>query len=291
MGATIYRPDKRPRSRLLHTLGMDDLRLGAVIRAVRLRRKLRQQDVGRAAGVSHATVSLVERGHCDHLSLATLRQIAATLDVRIDLVGRWRGGELDRLLNRRHSLLAESFAAFVARAPGWVVEPEVSFAIYGERGVIDQLAWHAEAAHLLLGEFKTELVDINELLGTLDRKRRLIRQIAASRGWTPERLSVWLIVADTRTNRRHTAEHSTLLRSRLPFDGRQLRRLIRKPTTAASGIAFWTDSNPDSTRPGSRRVTGARLACGSNREGSARVRLPKKGTSTPAGHTEWVGIL
>jgi len=203
-----------------------------------------------------------------------MRRIAAALDVRIDLVARWRGGELDRLLNRRHSLLAESFAAFVTRAPGWRAEPELSFAIYGERGVIDQLAWHAGTAHLLLAEFKTELVDINELLGTLDRKRRLIRQIAASRGWAPQMVSVWLVVAYTRTNRRHVAEHSTLLRSRLPFDGRQLRRLVRKPTTAASGIAFWTDSNPGSTRPGSRLDPGPGHAIAADRDGSASVRLP-----------------
>lgn len=182
---------------------MDDQRIGAVVREVRRRRGLRQRDLAEAAGVSRATVSLVERGHIASLSLDTLRRISAAVDVRIDLVGRWRGGDLDRLLSRRHSLLAESFAAWVSRMPGWIVEPEVSFAIYGERGIIDQLAWHAEAAHLLLIEFKTELVDINELLGTVDRKRRLIRQIAADRGWQPQHLSVWLIVTDTSTNRRH----------------------------------------------------------------------------------------
>jgi hypothetical protein len=130
-------------------------------------------------------VSLLERGHCETLSLATIRRIAGAVDVRVDLVGRWRGGDLDRLLDRRHSLLAESFAAMVAHAHGWVVEPEVSFASYRERGSIDQLAWHAETGHLLVVELKTQLVDVNELLGTLDRKRRLIRQIVAGRGWAP----------------------------------------------------------------------------------------------------------
>ena len=230
------------------------------MRAVRLRRGLRQQDVAQAAGVSHATVSLVERGHCEHLSVATVRRVSAALDVRIDLVGRWRGGDLDRLLNRRHSLLAEGFAAHVARVAGWIVEPEVSFSIYGERGVIDQLIWHAGARHLILVEFKTELVDVNELLGTLDRKRRLIRQIAASRGWAPDQISVWLVVADTSTNRRHARDHATLLHSRLPFDGRQLRALLRHPSKPASGVAFWAYANPGSTRSGSRRVGRAEAA-------------------------------
>jgi len=36
-----------------------------------------------------------------------MRRIAAVLDIRIDCVARWRGGDLDRLVSRRHSLLAE----------------------------------------------------------------------------------------------------------------------------------------------------------------------------------------
>jgi transcriptional regulator with XRE-family HTH domain len=151
---------------------VNDQALGAVIRAIRLRRGLRQVDVARAAAVSHATISLVERGHCQSLSLDAIRKIAAAVDVRIELLGWWRGGDLGRLLNRRHSLLAESVAACISGTPGWVVEPEVSFAIYGERGVIDQLAWHASTAHLLMIELKSQLVDVTEMLGTLDKKRR-----------------------------------------------------------------------------------------------------------------------
>ena len=207
------------------------------------------------ADVSRATVSLLERGHCETLSLIAVRRIAATVDVRIELVGRWRGGDLDRLLNRRHSVLAEDFAAALTQTEGWQIEPEVSFSIYGERGVIDQLAWHSETGHLLVVEFKTQLVDINELLGTLDRKRRLIRQIAAGRGWRPSRVSVWLVIADTCTNRRHVREHATLLRSQLPLDSRQLRKLLRDPTEAGSGVAFWSDASGRSTRSGIRTVS------------------------------------
>jgi transcriptional regulator with XRE-family HTH domain len=126
---------------------MDDLHFGAAVRAVRKRRRLGQADLAHLSGVSRATVSLVERGHCKKLSLLTVRRIASALDIRTELLARWRGGELDRLLSRRHSMLAESFAAFLLAQPGWVVEPEVSYSIYGERGAIDQLAWHEETAH------------------------------------------------------------------------------------------------------------------------------------------------
>lgn len=233
---------------------MDDQRLGALVRAVRLRHRLRQQDVADAAGVSQSTVSLVERGHFRTLPVEVVRRIAAALDVRVELIGRWRGGDADRLLGRRHSMLAESFACFVAAHHGWIVEPEVSFAIYGERGIIDQLAWNAAAGHLLVVEFKTAFVDVNDMLGTLDRKRRLIRQIVAERGWQPRAVSVWLIVSDTRTNRRHAIEHATLLRSRFPLDGRQLRPLLRHPSLPTAGLAFWTGSSPG----GARQIGGTR---------------------------------
>ncbi|MGD0018458.1 MAG: helix-turn-helix domain-containing protein [Candidatus Limnocylindrales bacterium] len=236
---------------------MDDLQFGSIVRAVRKRRSLSQVELARLAGVSHATVSLIERGHCEKLSLRTVRRIGSALDVRIELLGRWRGGELDRLLSRRHSMLGESFAQFLLSHPGWVVEPEVSFSVWGERGTIDQLGWHACTGHLLVVELKTALVDINEMLGTLDKKLRLARTIAGERGWRPAMVSVWLIVEDTKTNRRHAAEHRTLLASRLRLDGRHLRSFVGRPTLATSGLAFWTNANPHGRRPGPRVDGGA----------------------------------
>jgi transcriptional regulator with XRE-family HTH domain len=259
---------------------MED-RLGALIRAVRRRRGMRQEDLARLAGVSHSTVSLVERGHWQKLSLATLRAIAAAVDVRVDLMGRWRGGDADRLLNRRHSLLAESVVASLTALPGWIVEAEVSFAIYGERGVVDLLAWHGASSQLLAIELKTEFVDVNELIGTLDRKVRLAGAIASSRGWRPRHVSAWLIVSDTRTNRRHFGQHATLLRGRFPMDGRQLRGFLAKPGQSAWGLSFWPDSNPggtgsdnDRTRTRIRAAKGRELRVGALGRGGIRPPCP-----------------
>jgi transcriptional regulator with XRE-family HTH domain len=76
---------------------MNDARIGAAFRAVRVRRRWRQEDVVRKAGVSRSFVSLVERGHIDHVSLATLRRLGQVSDIRFDTYPRWRGGELDSL--------------------------------------------------------------------------------------------------------------------------------------------------------------------------------------------------
>ncbi len=124
---------------------------------------------------------------------------------------------------------------------GWAFEAEVSFSILGERGIVDQLGWHQATSHLLVIELKTEFVDINEMLGTLDRKVRLARSIAAQRGWHPQAVSVWLIVAESRTNRRHAADHSTLLGSRFSCDGRSLVAFLRHPVAPTRGLAFWTN--------------------------------------------------
>ena len=57
---------------------------------------------------------------------------------------RWHGGDLDRVANAAHAALHESIGRFLASLAGWTWLPEVTYAIYGERGVIDILAWHAE---------------------------------------------------------------------------------------------------------------------------------------------------
>ena len=256
------------------TLDMDDLRLGALLRAVRTRRGLRQRDVADIAHVSHAAVSLVERGHCQTLSLAAIRRIGAAVDVRVEVVGRWRGGDADRLLSRAHSMLAEDVASAILVRPGWEVVPEVSFSIFGERGVIDQLAWHPATGTLLVIELKTQFVDVNEMLGTLDRKQRLARSIANDHAWTPVRVAAWVILTDTSTNRRHARDHASLLRARLPSDCRGLRALLRNPGGAPSGLAFWANSNARSTRPEHRPAKPTT-------RGDSAPRRPSSSVSSP----------
>ncbi len=56
-----------------------------------------------------------------------------------------------------------------SRLAEWLAQPEVSFAIYGERGVIDILAFHPRSRALLVIELKTGIVDVQALIGTVDR--------------------------------------------------------------------------------------------------------------------------
>jgi transcriptional regulator with XRE-family HTH domain len=172
-----------------HDPAVEDMRIAAAFRAVRIRRRLRQSDVADRARVHRSTVSRVERGHFGSLSLDTIREIASVLDVRVELLPRWRGSDLDRLLNVAHSALHESVSSFFSSIAGWEIVPEVSFSIYGERGVIDILAWHVATRSLLVIELKTAIVDVQELVGTFDRKMRLAIRVARERGWDPMKVS------------------------------------------------------------------------------------------------------
>ena len=208
---------------------MDDHRIGATLRAIRIKRRWRQSDLAARARVSRWVVMRIEHGRLASIPVGKLRAVADALDARIDAVVRWQGGDLPRLLSARHSRMHEVMARFFAGMPGWVAEPEVSFSIFGERGVIDILAWHPTRRILLVIELKTEVVDVNELLGTLDRKRRLGLEIARARGWRPEAVATWLVVAPSRTNRRALADHAAVLRSKLPADARASRTWLRDP--------------------------------------------------------------
>jgi len=236
---------------------MDDIRVGAALRAIRIRRRLRQADVAALAGVSPSTVSRVERGHFGSVSLDALRAVAKVLDVRIDMVARWRGGDLDRLLNARHSNLHELVARMFTGLPDWVTRPEVSFAIYGERGVIDIFAWHPRRRMLIVIELKTDIVDVNDLVGSVDRKRRHAVEVAMDLGWIqkgdpPPGVSTWIIVSDSSTNRRRVGAHQSMLRAAFPSDGRSIHGWLSRPIEPIRALSFWADAG---TLP-----RGARLA-------------------------------
>jgi transcriptional regulator with XRE-family HTH domain len=244
---------------------MDDQRFGSTIRAIRIRRKLRQSDLARLADVSVGMISLIERGHLDRVTLASIRAVAKALDVRVDLVPRWRAGDLDRLLNARHSALHEEVARSLATRPDWLAEPEVSFAIYSERGIIDILAWHAKHQMLLVIELKTDIADVNELVGTLDRKRRLAVQIARKHGWSVAngaKVSAWLIVAESRTNHRRVQAHKTMLRGALPLDGRSMAGWLADPSRPIGAVSFWPILNHGGLRSGPTPVRRVRAAKG-----------------------------
>jgi len=217
---------------------MDDHHVGTAFRAMRIRKRWRQEDLSARAGVSRASIGRIESGQLASVPLGTIRRVAAALDARFDTVVRWQGGDLGRLLNGRHAAMHEAMARLFASLDGWVAEPEVSFSIYGERGVIDILAWYPVSHVLLVIELKTEFVDVNELMGSVDRKRRLAAVIARERGWDPIGVATWVVLSDNRTNRRALAAHETVMRTKFPVDGRRIRPWLRRPVARLDALSF-----------------------------------------------------
>jgi len=121
---------------------MDDQQVGIALRPIRVRKRWRQSDLSGKAGVSRSMIVRVEHGRIETVPLGAIRRLAAALDARSDTVVRWQGGDLGRLLNARHSAMHEAVARLFDSLDGWTAEPEVSSSIFGERGIIDILAWH-----------------------------------------------------------------------------------------------------------------------------------------------------
>lgn len=190
------------------------------------------------ARTSPSSVSRIERGLIGTLPVDIVRRVAVALEIRLDLVASWRGGDLERIVSARHSALHERMADRLGKAPGWVSAAEVSYSIWGERGVIDRLAFHAERRMLGVFELKADLNDPAGLVAQVDRYRRLAREIAQSRGWEAEAVSCWAVIADTDTNRRRLMAHRELLRGALPAGRRELATFLRDPVQPVDGLTF-----------------------------------------------------
>ena len=229
---------------------MDDLAFGRLVKLARMRRRMRQQEVATAAGVSRPVVSRLERGHLGELRLSDARAIAAVVDIRIEVQPRSRAVDLDRISNGRHAALADYLVRWIGQLSQWAIKAEVSYSEYGERGVIDLVCWHAATRSLLIVEIKTELMDFGELLAKLDAKERLAPRVAERFGWRPLTVSTCLLVADSSTNRRRATAHAALIGAALPSDGVTLTRWLKSPVGVVHAIRFVADVRPGNVRSG-----------------------------------------
>lgn len=252
-------------------LAVDTIRFGRAIRALRRREALRQADVGQRAGVSDTTISRIERGIVGPVAFARLRRIGEAVGAEIELNVRWRGEELDRLLDEAHAGLVDAAVALLGRA-GWDVRVEATFAVAGERGSIDVLAWHASTRLVLVGEVKSVVPDAQAMIATLDRKARLAPSIAADRGWQCTGVARVLFVGEGRTSRARIERHAAMFEAAFPVRGRAALGWIREPAPASppSALLFLDTLPADGRRchrvsSDSRRVTVARRLSGSSR--------------------------
>jgi transcriptional regulator with XRE-family HTH domain len=232
-------------------------RLGRICRLIRVRQRMTQATLATRAGVTRATVSLLERGAVSSLRLGVVEAILSALGARLDLRILWNGPELDRLLDAGHAALAGVIKRRLERW-GWIVRVEVSYSRYGERGRIDLLAFHPVGI-LLVIEIKTDLVDVQALLGAMDVKTRLARHVAEQFGWDVLHVVPAIVFAEDRTVRDRLRAVDTLF-DRFSLHGRNAISWLRRPTEIPSGLLWFAAQGATENRSSGRRRVYQRRA-------------------------------
>lgn len=228
----------------VQSVGMDPIRFGLGIRALRQRRGWTQARLAAEARLSQAAVSRAERRDAWRMTVRTLNRIAETLGARTSLRVLWQGEALDRLLDAAHAGLVDQVVAILVER-GWEVVAEATFNHFGERGSIDILAWHPASRALLIVEVKSVVPDIQALAG-MDRRQRIGLILARQRGWHVASVSRLIVLPEDRTARRRIASHAATFDSAYPTRTRAVRQWLAAPSEALAGIMF-LPSSPGTT--------------------------------------------
>lgn len=235
--------------------------LPRALRALRRRRGWRQSDLGRRAGLSRDVAQRAENGDVLGVTVRSLDQLATALGATLVVELRWRGAELDALIDRVHAALVTAAARRLERA-GWTVYPEVSFNHYGDRGRCDLIAWHAPTGTLLIVEVKSRVANLQDTLGRLDVKVRLAGVLAQDLGLGhPARVACALVLGEDGTNRRVILRHEPLFR-RFGIRGRSAFAWLREPTRPAGGLLWYESPDADDTSIRRRQVASQRPPAG-----------------------------
>lgn len=237
--------------------------IGRALRALRHRKGWRQADLSSFSGVARSVISDLEAGILDLHAIGALERVAEAVGGTLRLDLRVPGGDLGRLLDADHARLQARWVAWLGRH-GWATDVEATFNHYGERGSVDVLAWHPRSGVLLVVEVKTVLVDIQATLAALDRKTRIARELAGTRGWRARCVVPALFVLDGTTARRRLGDHAALF-ARYALRGWAALAWLRAPQLEGrppTGILCFTKVPParsgDRRRAGRQRIRAAR---------------------------------
>ena len=216
--------------------------------------------------------------------MASIRAVARAVDVHLSLEPRWRGADLPRLMDERHAAIVGCVVGEL-QTPGWQVRVEYSFNWRGERGTVDVLAWHPDTRALLIVEVKTQIVDVQELLSTLDRKRRLVPLgVAVDLGWRPSCVGCLVALPEETRARAAITRHEAVFSAVLPSRNASVRRWLRAPADPIAGILFLRFSNASNGRRALGPLTRVRRAGGGQMRASPRsIRVPGPATRANGG--------
>jgi transcriptional regulator with XRE-family HTH domain len=217
---------------------VNDLRVGRVVKAVRVHARMTQDDVSDLAGVDRSVMTDLEHGRLEQVSLRTARRLCKPLEIELVVEARWRGGAVDRLVDRDHAAVV-NHVIDVLTAAGWTVEAEFTFNEFGDRGSVDIVAWHAERRVIVIIEVKSVLTDLQAMLMSLSRKVRVVPGILEEqRGWRRRHLGRLLVVVGSTANRGVVTRHEALFATTFPVRSREVLAWIRRPDGDLAGLWF-----------------------------------------------------
>lgn len=217
---------------------VNDVQFGRLIRALRHRRRWRQQDLADRAGVGRTVIADVEAGRLGRMCLDTQRLVAAAFAFSVELTPRGLGADADRVVDHRHAALLGATKRWL-EGFGWQCVAEVTYSVFGERGSIDLLAWHASTVIVLVVEIKTELASVEATLRKLDEKVRLAPTVARSRfNWQADAVGRLLVLPDQRSERRRIAANSSVLDGAFPTRSYTARHWCKSPSGPVAALLF-----------------------------------------------------
>lgn len=227
-------------------------RLARPARLLRTRAQLTQSGLASKSGVSVKEIRRLERGRAGRMRLEVAERLFASLGARLDLRVFWNGPELNKLLDAGHSALAADIKRRLERCH-WQVQVEASFNHFGDRGRIDLLAFHPASRIVLVIEIKTAIVDVQDMLGSLDVKTRMARKVARDIGWEASSVTPALILTDD-TATRATVKRLDSLFDRFTLRGRAALNWVRSPEAVPTGLLWFERLPAGQPRPGAQRV-------------------------------------
>jgi transcriptional regulator with XRE-family HTH domain len=217
-------------------VAMDALRTGRVLRAIRRHIDLTQAAVAKRAGVSQSVYSRAERGDLTGMTVGTLDRLAASLGASLIIDIRFQGGLADRLVDAAHAALVDVTVG-VLRRYGWQVEIEFTFNVFGDRGSVDVLGWHAATRTLLIIEVKSRFTDLQAMLVSLARKLRVVPDLAReTRAWDAAHVARIVVAYGSAENRAILARFGSTFDAALPARANVIRRWLRHPDGPLSGV-------------------------------------------------------
>ena len=227
------------------------VRLEMTLKALRRAKGFSQAQLGAKIGISQQQMSRLE-ADVRRASLGALERWSEALGAYLAVEVRVSGGRA--LRDAKHAAIQNSLARKL-RLDGWIVETEVSFNHYGDRGRIDVLAFHPSMRIVLVVEVKTRITDVQDVLGKLDVKKRIAPMLARDRGWSVAAIVPALVISEDRTSRRRVADHSALF---APFRlrARAARAWLRHPSMPAPSGILMFEALSASVPPATRQAGG-----------------------------------